>query len=57
MPVELPEELPSGRSTFFLISTLSSNPTDPESDKASSEEWEDNSMIASDSEMGMAGTP
>ncbi|KAL2848825.1 hypothetical protein BJY01DRAFT_211397 [Aspergillus pseudoustus] len=28
-----------------------------ESDKASSEEWEDNSMIASDSEMGMAGTP
>ncbi|KAL2808823.1 hypothetical protein BJX63DRAFT_18059 [Aspergillus granulosus] len=41
MTVELPEEIPS----------------DPESDKASSEEWEDNSMIASDSEMGMVGTP
>lgn len=28
-----------------------------ESDALSAEEWEDNSMMASDSEMGMVGTP
>jgi ubiquitin carboxyl-terminal hydrolase 34 len=57
MAVEVPEELPSGRSAFYFVSTLASNPRPPESDVPSPEEWDDGSMIASDSEMGMAGTP
>ncbi|KAL5003429.1 hypothetical protein BDV10DRAFT_154983 [Aspergillus recurvatus] len=57
MAVEIPEELPSGKSVFYFVSTSASNLRAPESDVPSPEEWDDGSMLASDSEMGMAGTP
>lgn len=57
MAVEVPEEVASGRSALFLLPTPSSNSQMSESDALSAEEWEDNSMMASDSEMGMVGTP
>lgn len=57
MAVEIPEEVASGRPALFLLPTLSSNSQMPGSDALSAEEWEDNSMMASDSEMGMVGTP
>lgn len=56
LSVDLPEELASGGSSFHMF-TSSSNPWFPESDLPSPEDWEDNSMMASDSEVGLAGSP
>lgn len=68
--MEVPEELASGTSNLLsspppsshaspcLLSNSSSFPLSVESDEGSSlEEWEDNSMMASDSDAGIAGTP
>ena len=56
LSVELPEELASGGLPFHMFMSFS-NPRFPESDLPSPEEWEDNSMMASDSEVGMTGSP
>lgn len=56
LSVELPEELASGGLPFHMFMFFS-NPRFPESDLPSPEEWEDNSMMASDSEVGMTGSP
>lgn len=57
LSVDLPEELASGGSPFSYVHVLSSNPWFPESDLPSPEDWEDNSMMASDSEVGLPGSP
>lgn len=57
LSVELPEELVSGKIAPFLMSTSSSNPRVPDSDLPSPEDWEDNSIMASDSDIGITGSP
>lgn len=57
LAADIPEELASGGMYPFHMSHSPSNPGTPDSDVISPEEWEDNSMIASDSEMGLAGSP
>lgn len=53
LSVELPEEIPSGKSGFsFSQSAELSSDID-----AVLDDWEDNSMLGSDSEVGMIGTP
>lgn len=44
---------------FFLLDPCPHSLTlgDPDSDISSPDEWEENSMIASESEMGMTGSP
>lgn len=57
---EVPDDAPSGMlQSLSLVNGhgTSSNPTPLESDVASVEEWDANSVIASDSEMGVAGSP
>lgn len=58
LAADLPEELVSGMYPFHM-SHSPSNLGPPESDLPSpdADEWEDNSVMASDSEMGMAGSP
>jgi hypothetical protein len=53
--VDLPD--PTSGESPFRISMSSSNSWLPESDLPSPEDWEDNSMMASDSEVGLAGSP
>lgn len=55
LSVDLPDPT-SGRSSFRML-MLSSDSWLPESDLPSPEDWEDNSMVASDSEVGLAGSP
>lgn len=59
LSADLPEDLVSGGTYLFSFcpSPSSPNPGKPVSDISSPDEWEDNSMIASDSEMGLAGSP
>lgn len=57
---EVPDDPPSGMlQSLSLLNGpgTSSNPISLESDMASVEEWDANSAIASDSEMGVAGSP
>ncbi|KAG0161589.1 hypothetical protein PDIDSM_9123 [Penicillium digitatum] len=57
---EVPDYPPSGMlQSLSLVNGRgpSSNPIPLESDVASVEEWDANSVIASDSEMGVAGSP
>lgn len=56
MTIEVPEDLISGMPSFHIIHFLS-NPVTPESDLPSPDEWEGNSALASDSELGLAGSP
>lgn len=58
LAVDLPEELASGKSLFIASAPPSNQPPCiPESDIASPEEWEDNSAMGSDSEIGLTSTP
>lgn len=57
---EVPDDPPSGMlESLSLLNgpVTSSNSIPLESDVASVEEWDANSVIASDSEMGVAGSP
>jgi ubiquitin carboxyl-terminal hydrolase 34 len=57
---EVPDDPPSGMlQSLSLLNGpgISSNPIPLESDVGSVEEWDANSAIASDSEMGLAGSP
>lgn len=56
LTVDMPEELASGTHSLFHLFTPSNHST-PESDLPFAEDWEDNSMIPSDSETGLAGSP
>ncbi|KJK61380.1 protein of unknown function DUF3517 [Aspergillus parasiticus SU-1] len=57
LAVDMPEELASGKYPILLHPYQRLTPGASESDVPSPEEWEDNSAMASDSEMGVAGTP
>lgn len=56
---EVPDDAPSGmlESLSLLNGPGTSSNSILESDVASVEEWDANSVIASDSEMGVAGSP
>lgn len=57
LAVDMPEELASGKYPILLHPYQRLTPGASESDVPSPEEWEDHSAMASDSEMGVAGTP
>lgn len=57
LTVDLPEELASGKAGPFLCLHQSSNRCGPESDLPSPDEWEDNSVMASESDVGLAESP
>lgn len=57
---DVPDDPPSGMLQYLSLLNgpgTSSNPIPLESDVASVEDWDANSVIATDSEMGVAGSP
>lgn len=56
LAVDVPEELASGKLFVSFLSFRNLTPGSTDSDAPSAEEWEDNSM-ASDSDVGVAGSP